>query len=69
MPIGMVEVAMDTTDYFHVYRMTREADSIHWHLYIDHDSVAAVAHRHAAGNLLSIARIWFGDINFPVPKN
>lgn len=69
MPVGQATVTMDTTDDFHVYRLTREPESLYWHLYIDDNPVAAIAHQHAGGDLLSFSRIWFGDVNFPVPGN
>jgi PEP-CTERM motif len=68
-PVGKATIAMDTTDAFHIYRMTREANSLYWNLYIDNNPVATIANQHAGGNLLSFSRIWFGDINFPVPGN
>ena len=67
MPVGRSTVFMDTTDDFHVYRMTRDAGSLYWHLYIDDDPVAAITHQHAGGTLLGFSRLWFGDVNFPVP--
>jgi hypothetical protein len=68
-PVGAATVMMDTTDDFHIYRLTREASGLYWHLYIDDKPVAAIAHQHAGGTLLSFTRIWFGDIAYPVPAN
>jgi hypothetical protein len=69
MPLGQATVPMDTTDGFHVYRVTRDADGIYWHLFIDDDPVAAVPYQHAGGDLLSFSRVWFGDVGFPIPSN
>lgn len=69
MAVGRAAFAMDTTDDFHVYRFTRDAIGLYWHLYIDDNPVAAVADQHAYGMLLSYSRFWFGDIAFPVPDN
>jgi hypothetical protein len=69
MPVGAAGVPMDTTDDFHVYRITRDANGIYWHLYIDNQPTPSVACQHAEGDLLSFSRIWFGDVGFPVPQN
>jgi PEP-CTERM motif len=69
MPVGQATIAMDTTDAFHIYRMTREANGLYWNLYIDNNPVATIANQHAGGNLLTFSRIWMGDINFPTPGN
>jgi hypothetical protein len=69
MPVGQATFAMDTTDDFHTYRMTREANGLYWNLYIDNNPVASIENQHAGGNLLTFSRIWFGDIGFPVPGN
>lgn len=69
MPVGMSAVPMNTTDRFHVYRMTRDADGLYWQLYIDNRRFASVAHQHSAGNQLSFSRVGFGDFAFPVAAN
>ncbi len=69
MPFGAATVAMDTTDDFHLYRLVRQEGDIYWHLYIDDNPIAAIAHQHASGDQIPFSRIWFGDVNFPVPGN
>ena len=69
MPAGQATFAMDTTDDFHIYRLTREANGLYWNLYIDNNPVATIANQHAGGNLLSFSRIWMGDVGFPNPAS
>ena len=67
--VGQASISMDTTDAYHTYRITRGADGLYWDLYIDNKPVAAVADQHSGGELISTSRIWFGDIDFPIPGN
>jgi hypothetical protein len=68
-PVGAATVEMDTTDDFHVYRLTRRAGDLYWHLYVDDNPVAAIEYQHAGGTQLGFNRIWFGDIAYPIPDN
>src|SRR5207249_4278947 len=67
--VGQASLGMDTTDAFHTYRLTRDTDGLYWSLYVDNNSVASIADQHSGGSLIGFSRIWFGDINFPVPAN
>ncbi len=69
LPAGYATFAMNTTDDFHVYRLTRAAHGLYWHLYVDDYPTPVVAHQHAEGDLISFSRIWFGDVGFPIPAN
>src|SRR5262249_37828219 len=67
--VGQASVSMNTTDAYHIYRLTRDTDGLYWHLFIDNNPVAAIADQHSGGELISFSRVWFGDINFPIPGN
>lgn len=67
--VGQATVNMNTTDGFHIYRLTRDTDGLYWNLYIDNNPVASIADQHEGGNEIGFSRIWFGDVNFPIPAN
>jgi autotransporter-associated beta strand protein len=67
--VGQASIAMNTTDAFHTYRLTRDTDGVYWDLFIDNNPVAAIADQKSGGEQISFSRIWFGDINFPNPGN
>jgi hypothetical protein len=69
LPVGAATLAMNTTDDFHIYRLVREAGDLYWHLYVDDNPVAAIAYQHSGGDEIPFSRIWFGDVNFPIPNN
>jgi autotransporter-associated beta strand protein len=67
--VGQASITMNTTDAYHTYRMTRGPDGLYWDLYIDNNPTPAIVDQKSGGELIGFSRIWFGDIDFPIPGN
>jgi autotransporter-associated beta strand protein len=67
--VGQASITMNTTDAYHTYRITRDVDGLYWDLFIDNNPVAAIADQKTGGEEIGFSRIWFGDIDFPIPGN
>ena len=67
--VGAATYTMDTTDDFHIYRLTRPANGLYWQLFIDNSPVAQIQNQHSGGDEIPFSRIWFGDVAFPIPNN